>query len=116
MNRYNVELEEYSMYSVYSTSKIGVAGVAGVAVIDFNDFGLLFLFHLNWNRWSSKYLFQLFLFLKNLKRIMQSKICTSFAHLLFGLHSQWMLMGLLLVRRLVMVLCQKVLIKYWGCC
>ena len=28
------------------------------------------MFHLNWNRWSSEYLFQLFLFLKNLKRIM----------------------------------------------
>ena len=78
MNRYNVELEEYSMYSVYSTSK---SGVAEIVVIDFNDFGLLFMFHLNWNRWSSEYLFQLhvFLFLKNLKRIMQSKICTSFA-------------------------------------
>ena len=48
-------------------------------MINFNDFGLLFLFHLNWNRWSSEYLFQLFLFLKSLKRIMQSKICTSFA-------------------------------------
>ena len=78
MNRYNVELEEYSMYFVYSTSK---SGVGEIVVIDFNDFGLLFLFHLNWNRWSSEYLFQLhvFLFLKNLKRIMQSKICTSFA-------------------------------------
>ena len=41
MNRYNVELEEYSMYSVYSTSK---SGVAGIVVIDFNNFGLLFLF------------------------------------------------------------------------
>ena len=76
MNRYNVELEEYSMYSVYSTLK---SGVAEIMVIDFNDVGLLFLFHLNWNRWSSEYLFQLFLFLKNLKRIMESKICTSFA-------------------------------------
>ena len=63
MNRYNEELEEYSIYSVYSTSK---SGVAETVVIDFNDFGLLFLFHLNWNRWSSM-------------RIMQSKICTSFA-------------------------------------
>ena len=27
MNRYNVELEEYSMYSVYSTSKSGVAEI-----------------------------------------------------------------------------------------
>ena len=80
MNRDNVELEEYSMYSVYPTSK---SGVAGIVVIDFNDFGLLFLFHLNWNRWSSEYLLQLFLFLKNLERIMQSKTCTSFAHLLF---------------------------------
>ena len=78
MNRYNAELEEYSMYSVYSTSK---SGVAEIVVIDFNDFGLLFLFHLNWNMWSSEYLFQLFLFLKSLKRIMQSKICTSFARL-----------------------------------
>ena len=74
MNRYNVEPEEYSMCSVYSTSK---SGVAGIVVIDFNNIGLLFLFHLNWNRWSSEYLFQLFLFLKNLKRIMQSKICSS---------------------------------------
>ena len=80
MNRYNIELEEYSMYSVYSTSK---SGVAGIVVKDFNDFGLLFLFDLNWNRWSSKYLFQLFLFLKSLKRIMQSKICTSLPYLLF---------------------------------
>ena len=47
MNRYNVELEDYSMYSVYFTSK---SGVAGIVVIDFNDFGLLFLFQLNWNR------------------------------------------------------------------
>ena len=39
MNRYNVELEEYSMYSVYSTSK---SGVTGIVVIDFNDFGLYF--------------------------------------------------------------------------
>ena len=76
MNRYNVELEEYSMYSMYSTSK---SGVAEIVVINFKDFGLLFLFHLNWNRWSSEYLFQLFLSLKNLKRIMQSKTCTSFA-------------------------------------
>ena len=38
MNRYNVELEEYSMYSVYSTSK---SGVAEIVVIDFNDFGLI---------------------------------------------------------------------------
>ena len=37
MNRYSVELEEYSMYSVYSTSK---GGVAGIVVKDFNDFGL----------------------------------------------------------------------------
>ena len=76
MNRYNVELEEYSMYSVYSTSK---SGVAEIVMIDFNDFGLLFVFDLKWNRWTSEYLFQLFLFLKYLKRIMQSKICTSFA-------------------------------------
>ena len=69
MNRYSVEQEEYSMYSVYSTSK---SGVAGIVVKDFNDVGLLFLFDLNWNRWSSKYLFQLFLFLKSLKIITQS--------------------------------------------
>ena len=53
------------------------SGVAGIVVINFNDFGLLFMFHLNWNRWSSEYLFQLFLFLKNLKRIMQSVKCLS---------------------------------------
>ena len=35
------------------------------------------MFHVNWNRWSSEYLFQLFLFLKNLKRIMQSVKCLS---------------------------------------
>ena len=57
-----------------STSK---SGVAGIVVINFNDFGLLFMFHLNWNRSSSEYLFQLFLFLKNLKRIMQSVKCLS---------------------------------------
>ena len=98
MNRYNVELEEYSMYSVGNNSPKSLksittipstplfeveyhlkewnttskSGVAGIVVINFNDFGLLFLFHVNWNRWSSEYLFQLFLFLKNLKRIMQS--------------------------------------------
>ena len=52
MNTYNVELEEYSMYSVCSTSK---SGVARIVVIDFNDFGSLFLFRLNWNRWSLEY-------------------------------------------------------------
>ena len=75
-----MELEEYSMHSVYSTSK---SGVAGIVVKDFNDFLPLFLFDLNWNRWSSKYLFQLFLFLKSLKRIMQSKICPSLRYFLF---------------------------------
>ena len=43
MNRYNVELEEYSMYSVYSTWK---SGVAGIVVIDLHDFGLLFQYRM----------------------------------------------------------------------
>ena len=43
MNRYNVELEEYSMYSVYSTSN---SGVAGIVVIDLHDFGLLFQYRM----------------------------------------------------------------------
>ena len=82
MNRYNVELEEYSMYSVCSTSKNGAAGNSGdrfqrlwtfISVPSEIGIGGVQLF----------LLFQLFLFLKNLKRIMQSKICTSFAHLLF---------------------------------
>ena len=34
-----------------------------------------FLFHLNWNRWSLEYLFQVFLFLKSLKRNVAKEIC-----------------------------------------
>ena len=66
-----------------TTSK---SGVAGIVVINFNDFGLLFMFHLNWNRWSSEYLFQLFLFLKNLKK--NNAVCQMFVRELLLLLSQ----------------------------
>ena len=66
-------MEEYSISSVYSTSESGMAGraeIAGIMVIDV-DFYLEIgrsLFHLNWNRWSSSYLFWLFPFLESLLR------------------------------------------------
>ena len=69
-----IELEEYSIYSVYSTSESGIGGRTGTVVISFRwalDFysGIeWFLFHLKWNRWRSECLFQLFFFLKSLKR------------------------------------------------
>ena len=72
-----VELEEYSIYSVYSTLETGIAGRArktGTVVIDQERMWTLnspiewFLFHQNWNSWSSECLFLLFLFLKSFKR------------------------------------------------
>ena len=62
------ELEEYS---IYSTSESGIAerrGIAGIVVTDLDKLWTFILFHLNWNRWSLEYLFQLFLFLKSLKQ------------------------------------------------
>ena len=123
MNRQNLK----SIPCILSTPP-----VAGIVVIDLHDFGHLFLNrmivisfelekvefrmfenHLNWKRWSSECLFQLLLFLKSLKRNCSLRFAPD---LLFRLSSQEMLMRLLLVRRLVMVLCQRVLIEYWGCC
>ena len=68
-----VELEEYSIYFVYSTSESGIAGRVNSDdifrwTLVFYSGVEFFLFHLNSNRWSSEYLFQVFLFLKILKR------------------------------------------------